>query len=123
MRQFTNPNVRRKYLPPDTVQQKRRLSIQIAPTDGTYEVSYQTCGDGRFEQHRHFTRINFTRPKTLGTACARGRADAGSLLQIRRIARRTVPVIALHGLILARNDGATDTVARGGVTAHEPEAV
>ena len=83
----------------------------------------ETRCDGRFEQHRRLRRGNFARADALHRALARAASDHVGRNEIQRIARRLVPIVALHVFILARDERAPDAVARARVAIDESKRV
>ena len=87
------------------------------------EVADQRRRERRLEQHRHLARFDLARAQPRQRA---PRGVAANLLgrrDIACIACRRIPVVALHGFVLAGDHRTREVMPRGRIAAHEAEAV
>ena len=113
----------REHLAARGLEQERGLAILAGAADRTDEVPDQATRHLGHERHRRLARRQPAGAESRQRAAARGAADSGDRLELRRVARHGVPVVALHVLTLLRDERSAHRVAGGGVAGEKAERV
>ena len=123
MRLLADLHVFREHRLAQAIHQKSRLAVKAAATYRVYKVADQRRSERCLEQHRHLAGLDLARTQTRQRTSCRVVADFLGRRDIACVTRRRIPVVALHGLVLAGDHRTREVVARGRVAAHEAEAV
>ena len=105
------------------VEQEGRLAVQGTAADRMHQAAEQAGRERRLEEHGKFARFDASTAQTGHRTLGGNAPDAGGIVKLAGAAPRRVPVVALHGILLAGDHRARDVVARSRIAAHEAEAV
>jgi len=114
---------RGKHLHAGRVQQKRGLAVLTGAANGADEMPDESARHVGGESHGSLARGEPPCAEARQRALAGDAADDGGILEVGRVARNAVPVIALHLRALLGQQRAAHRMAGGGVAGEEPERV
>ena len=103
--------------------QKRGFAVQAATADCANKMTKQGGRHWRLKENGHLHGVKFAAIESSHSSLRGDLADFFCGHQIARCTRFAVPVIALHGALLARNDGTADAVAGRWIATDKAQAV
>src|SRR4029079_1498168 len=114
---------RREYLLSQAIEQERRLPVETAAAHGGHEMPHEALCRRGLEQHGRLARGYLARVQPLYRALAGAPPDALRGRHLGRIAAGFVPIVALHLVVLPRDQAAPDAMARGWIAREKPQGV
>src|SRR5690606_2109074 len=119
MRLFADADKLGEYLLPDALVQKRRAAIPGGAANRAEKMPDQPFRGFRRKQHGHAHGGKPLRTEASQSALRRTPADGFRGFDHARVARRGIPVVALHAAIITREDRAGNAMTGSPVAADE----
>ena len=108
---------------PERIGKKRRFTIKASARDGLHEAADEVGCFRRLEQHGALERAQLPRVQPASGAFAGDSPHHVGAEQILGRARRRVPVVALHRVVILADHRAVDVVTRTAIAARKAERV